>query len=74
MTRNSIPIPINGIMMIKEVETKKLLLNQFFLILNLQSFTSQYVTNIIPNIGKAEMKTYGKIANKVEGSKIFILI
>jgi hypothetical protein len=32
------------------------------------------VTNIIPNIGKEEMKTYGKTANKVEGSKIFILI
>jgi hypothetical protein len=72
--KNSIIIPINGIIMRKELQTQQLLLNQFFLIFDLLSFTSQYVTNIIPNIGKEEMKTYGKTANKVEGSKIFILI
>jgi hypothetical protein len=29
---------------------------------------------MIPKIGKEEMKTYGKIAKNVEGSKIFILV
>ncbi|MBA2268056.1 MAG: hypothetical protein H0W19_06940 [Nitrosopumilus sp.] len=67
-------MPINGIILEKRNNNQQVLLNHFFLIFDLLSFTNQYVTNTIPKMGKEEMKTYGKMAKNVEGSKIFILI
>ena len=48
----------------------------FFSLLSLAflSFINQYVTKMIPNMGKAEIKIYGKTARKIDGSKIFILV
>ncbi len=74
MTKNSIILPITILLGEKNEKPTGASKSIFFFEFRSLSFTSQYVTNIIPNIGKAEMKTYGKTAKKVEGSKIFILI